>query len=65
MTCLERFKIRSLGASVVDSSSDHRVYFASPSCRSVLQRIQKFQKEGSKAYGAQPIDRYYLLSNEL
>ena len=62
MTCLERFKIRSLCASVVNSSSDHRVYFAN---RSVLRRIQKFQKEGSKAYGAQPIDRYYLLSKEL
>ena len=51
MTCLERFKIRSLGALVVDSSSDHRVYFANPS---ILQRIQTFQKEGSKTYGVQP-----------
>ena len=61
MTCLERFKIRSLCASVVNSSSDHRVYFANPS---VLRRIQKFQKEGSKAlWSATFISTIYWVKN--
>ena len=57
MICLERFKIRSLGASVVDSSSDHRVYFANPSSTAADPEVSERGVQG--LWSATVIDTIY------